>query len=41
MIVNARDSYYRDYPDVFWRNPEFRAYVAWQFGRGDVDPHNN
>lgn len=41
MIVNARDSYYRDYPDVFWRNPEFRAYVAWQMGRGDVDPHNN
>jgi len=30
-FVNARDSYYRDYPDVFRRNPEFRAYAAWSF----------
>jgi hypothetical protein len=30
-FLNARDSYYRDYPDVFRRNPEFRAYAAWSF----------
>ena len=27
-FINARDSYYRDYPDVFRRNPELRAYAA-------------
>lgn len=32
-ILNVRDSYYRDYPDVFRRNPEFRVYAAWLFGR--------
>ena len=30
-FINARDSYYRDYPDVFRRNPELRAYAAWSF----------
>ncbi|MDP2469341.1 MAG: DUF3943 domain-containing protein [Candidatus Palauibacterales bacterium] len=30
-FLNVRDSYYRDYPDVFRRNPEVRAYAAWSF----------
>jgi hypothetical protein len=30
-FLNVRDSYYRDYPDVFRRNPEFRVFAAWSF----------
>ena len=30
-FINARDSYYRDYPDVFRRNPEFRVFAAYSF----------
>lgn len=30
-FLNARDSYYRDYPNVFRRNPEFRAFATWSF----------
>jgi hypothetical protein len=30
-FLTVRDSYYRDYPDVYRRNPEFRAYAAWSF----------
>ena len=30
-FLNVRDSYYRDYPNVFRRNPEFRAYATWTF----------
>jgi hypothetical protein len=28
---SIRDSYYRDFPDVFRRFPEFRAYATWSF----------
>ena len=28
-FLNVRDSYYRDYPDVFRRNPEFRIFGAY------------
>jgi hypothetical protein len=30
-FLNVRDSYYRDYPDVFRRNPEFRIFAAYSF----------
>jgi hypothetical protein len=30
-FINSQDSWYRDYPDVFRSNPEFRAYAAWSF----------
>ncbi len=30
-FLNVRNSYYRDYPNVYRRNPEFRAFAAWSF----------
>lgn len=30
-FLNVRDSYYRDYPDVFRRNPEFRIFAGYSF----------